>query len=228
MKYTGRIWITCVAVIIIFFWHSFYFLQDYHAAYSFFIENGFIIYFIFPPLLFPLFWWLGKQYDLLRYVSEKDVLTQVYNRRYVMEKFPQLIYGTDRRGDTLCLLVIDIDKFKSINDRYGHVAGDQVLQSVALILQKTFRKFDIIARWGGDEFIVLAPSLYKEDIVDIISNIESELDQIQISTNNSGITLSIGVSEYPAEGDTLDGLIHVADQAMYRCKLEQNTKIGYG
>ena len=99
--------------------------------------------------------WAGLQFDKARFLSERDLLTGMYNRRFVTNTFKQLASLVDRTNSQLFVLLIDCDNFKSINDCYGHNKGDQVLKKIGETLIETTRKSDIVARWGGDEFLIM-------------------------------------------------------------------------
>ena len=165
----------------------------------------------------PVFWWLGKQYDVVRFYSEKDYLTKIYNRRYIFHKFPKLSALIDRKNEKLTLFFIDINNFKMINDNNGHEVGDEVLKHLSNILVRTTRKSDIVARLAGDEFIIITPFIEKNGMNGIVNRINNEL--IKISEElNFDISVSIGTSVYPNDAKTLDGLLHIADQNMYKQK----------
>lgn len=183
-------------------------------------EKGLYIWdFVFIPLLSPFFWWLGFQYDKAKFLAEKDFLTEVYNRRFVYEFFPKLLAKVDKNKEKLSVFVLDIDDFKEINDTRGHEVGDSVIQSISNIILKNTRKGDLLARWGGDEFLLI--TIYTDNMCPslLIERIETHLRNV--STNlGANISVSIGHSTYPSESNprNLDGLIKRADHNMYEMK----------
>ncbi|XFO67319.1 hypothetical protein SPSIL_035140 [Sporomusa silvacetica DSM 10669] len=117
--------------------------------------------FSYPPILgivcCIVAWWMGKQYDRAKFYSEKDSLTGLYNRRYVDKVISSLLIQMNRKNAKLSICILDCDNFKYINDKYGHDKGDFVLQEFSRVLVATNKKSNIVARWGGDEFLIIAP-----------------------------------------------------------------------
>ena len=208
MKYTGRIIVVVVALVftLIIRWYGvlYYNYPTYHFP---FISLG---------VLF-VFWWLGKQYDMVKFLSEIDPLTNIYNRRYLFHTFPKFSVRIDRKDEKLILFFIDINHFKMINDHYGHETGDEVLKQLSNILVRTTSKKDIVARLAGDEFIIMTPFIEEKGRDQIMNQINNEL--IKISEElNMDFSVSIGTSVYPNDAKTLDGLLNIADQNMYKQK----------
>ena len=156
----------------------------------------------------------------LAHMARHDVLTGLPNRRAFHDRLEHALSRAQRSGEHFALFFIDVDNFKSINDRFGHQGGDAVLKIVALRLVATTRKADAIARLGGDEFVVLLenPS-HREDIVQIA---EKLLDSVRSPILHRGMELqvgfSIGISMYPDDGRTATELMARADRAMYEAK----------
>jgi diguanylate cyclase (GGDEF)-like protein len=167
---------------------------------------------------------LNKQLEdkekIIENLAYYDNLTGISNRTLFYKIAGNMLENAKRNNNTMCLMFIDIDKFKFINDSYGHEAGDKVIVRVAEILQSAVRKNDIVARYGGDEFLVLLSQI--ESIKDcrvIISRIvDSEKNTIELECDKLEISLSIGMSFYPNDGDTIDKLITKADKEMYKTK----------
>lgn len=149
-----------------------------------------------------------------------DKLTNVANRTLFYSLAENLLANAKRNNTILGLMFIDVDRFKSINDTYGHKVGDQVLIDVANLLSGCTRKNDVVARFGGDEFLILLPDLKDYSNYKIIARrITNTKSKIIIENGvEINIALSIGVSFYPQDGSTIDELITKADKAMYNVK----------
>ena len=150
----------------------------------------------------------------------QDALTGLPNRLSFEQGFDHGLIQAKRHGWGLAVLFIDIDKFKSINDTYGHDLGDQVLLMVANRLQSFVRDEDIVSRWGGDEFVCLLFEVKQE--ADVTRLAEKMIKRIAEDCDFNGTTLSIrasiGIAVYPADGETAEILFKNADIAMYRAK----------
>lgn len=158
-----------------------------------------------------------KEIEKLAYY---DHLTGLANRTLFYNMADKFLEEAKRNGSKLGLMFIDIDHFKRINDMYGHKVGDQVLVEVANLLGKSTRKYDIISRHGGDEFLILLPNIKHYSNYRIVaSRISNANRKIIVSENvEVHISLSIGVSFYPKDGNTINELISKADKAMYCAK----------
>lgn len=176
---------------------------------------------LFPIILLLihgiLIWWMGQRYDRFQYFSERDFLTGVYNRMFVYNVFSKIVTHADKNNTKLMTLIIDVDDFKQINDLHGHETGDTVLQIIAGALTDKFGKKDVIARWGGDEFLVI--SNYVEKYAEkTIHRFHKEL--IELSKKiQLPIKVTVGIAVYPDDAETLDNLIRLADQKMYMQKI---------
>jgi diguanylate cyclase (GGDEF)-like protein len=150
----------------------------------------------------------------------QDALTGLPNRVSFEQGLDHGLIQAKRHGWGLAVLFIDIDKFKHINDSYGHDLGDQVLLMVANRLKSSVRDEDIVSRWGGDEFVCLLLEVKQE--ADVTSLAEKMINRIAEAREFNGIVLSIrasiGIAIYPADGDTADVLFKNADIAMYKAK----------
>lgn len=161
-----------------------------------------------------LFWILGGHYDKLKYLAEKDPLTDTYNRRFVDDIISNRLYNAKVYHKRLSVAIMDINKFKAINDTYGHERGDVVLKEIANILRKSTRKEDVLARWGGDEFLLLTSDLNIPASKALVRRIGEEIEGFS-EKKGMDITISIGVAHYPQDGKTLDDLIRTADRRMF-------------
>ena len=155
-----------------------------------------------------------------------DSLTQLYNRHYFNEQFEQMILKAKRTHEHFVIALFDVDDLKTTNDKHGHVMGDKVLQKVASDLLEKTRRSDVIARYGGDEFVGL---FYNADCV-LLQNklleIQEEVRQTPIKTNDAIIScsFSFGTAWYPYDGNTMAELLETADQAMYLNKRDRQDK----
>ncbi|MCT7948692.1 response regulator [Ancylothrix sp. C2] len=158
---------------------------------------------------------------LLRSMAETDTLTGLANRRKSIQDLGQLLRLADRYTQPLCFAVLDLDYFKQVNDCYGHTAGDAVLHRLGELLLRSFRSEDVVARWGGEEFVVGMYGMSKFDGVKRLSEFLQVFRQ-EIFGNPSEatfeVTFSAGVVEYPTDGTDLQALYRYADKALYQAK----------
>lgn len=155
-------------------------------------------------------------------------MTNLYNRRFLWEFSHELISIAKREKNPLSMIVFDIDHFKSINDNYGHGAGDQVIKTVAKLLQKT-RESDIAARVGGEEFVLLLPNTDKIGAYNLAEQIREDAEkmEVQVANHNSiSFTVSGGVCTLSFDKDNeIDQVLHRADKALYIGKETGRNKI---
>lgn len=159
---------------------------------------------------------------LLEYQAEHDDLTQLPNKLLFIEHLKHEIKAAHRSGEHFAVLFLDLDRFKEINDSYGHNVGDQLLQVVADKIAENVRESDSVARMGGDEFTILVNGLHHDvDLSIIVQNILSTFSKpITFTHHQFYLTCSIGVAIYPEDGTTPDELLKNADAAMYKAKAE--------
>jgi diguanylate cyclase (GGDEF)-like protein len=162
------------------------------------------------------------EYDELKKIklnAVTDPLTGLYNRRLFAESFEKELNRARRYGLPLGIVILDLHRFKEVNDKYGHPRGDEVLRAAATTLQKALRTSDSAFRIGGDEFAVLLPQTDAAQAVALSRRIESvfaeTLRPIQLAF---AVTMDHGVATFPQDGDQADQLIHVADERLYRFK----------
>jgi len=155
-----------------------------------------------------------------RKVALQDALTGLPNRVLFEQSLDNGLIQAKRHGCGLAVLFIDIDKFKSINDTYGHDMGDKVLIMVADRLKSTVREEDMISRWAGDEFVCLLLEVKQEaDVTRLAENIVNWISETcEFNGTVISISVSIGIAIYPADGKTADILFKNADTAMYKAK----------
>ncbi len=163
-------------------------------------------------------WWLGYQYDKAQYYSHKDALTNTYNRRFIFTIFSKLCAGTQREQKILSIMVLDVNQLKTINDEYGHKVGDLAIQHIAQLLVKAVRQSDVVARWGGDEFLVLATTADRVASDVLVGRIQQALQTTPLQGYSFGVTASIGMAVFPDDATELMDLLRIADQRMYKEK----------
>jgi len=152
------------------------------------------------------------------YQSITDPLTQSFNRWYFVERLKEEMERAMRSGTGFALIMIDIDHFKQVNDRFGHNVGDKVLKRLAQLIKSRLRKIDTFARWGGEEFMVLLPGTTVSGAVALAEELRKKLEGLNIE-GVVKITASFGVVSY-CKGDTLESLIERVDKMMYKAKHE--------
>jgi diguanylate cyclase (GGDEF)-like protein/PAS domain S-box-containing protein len=163
---------------------------------------------------------LQAQMEELREQSIRDPLTHLYNRRYLHETTPREVARSLRDGYDLAILMIDIDYFKQINDRYGHLAGDVALQAVAQMIQSNLRASDIACRYGGEEILCLLTDTTMETALRRAEDLRLAVASHQIipAFADARVTISVGVAVYPSGSHSIADVIWAADQALYRAK----------
>ncbi len=155
-----------------------------------------------------------------------DPLTELFNRRYFLSAIEKEFNRTVRYKSPTSCLMIDIDHFKNINDAYGHRAGDISLKEAAAIIKICTRDVDKVARWGGEEFIVLLPETGREDALLVAARILGSFSHHAFSAFPDRITVSIGLATAPSPHiDTAEKLIHQADLALYEAKIKGRNRI---
>ncbi|MFD0596859.1 GGDEF domain-containing protein [Catellatospora coxensis] len=153
-------------------------------------------------------------------LAGRDPLTGLHNRRSFAERLTGALAYADRTGTPVSLLMLDLDHFKSVNDRYGHPAGDQVLRTVAALLVRELRAVDVAARLGGEEFGVLLPGIDHRDATAVAGRLRAAIARCPVvhAATTVLVTASIGVVCYPRHARTADELFERADDALYRAK----------
>ena len=163
---------------------------------------------------------LVKSQAELRELSIRDPLTGLFNRRRGWELLEDEIVRSDRYQRDLCVIMLDIDNFKTINDTQGHLAGDLVLKTVAKVAGETVRSIDHLFRWGGEEFLVVLPDTELEAALHVAERLREAIAgiPIQISSGYFNVTASFGVTRKDENTPDLETLLARADQAMYVAK----------
>jgi diguanylate cyclase (GGDEF)-like protein len=169
-----------------------------------------------------------ERVQLLRNLAETDPLTKVANRQKSTQDLDKFLHLAQRQTQSFCLAVLDLDCFKQVNDRYGHATGDEVLRQVGRLLQRSFRKEDVVARWGGEEFVIGLYGINRDDGVQRLNKLLKMLHQQTFTalnlpnspqpTHEFQVAFSAGVAQFPEDGVDLHTLYQAADRALYQAK----------
>jgi diguanylate cyclase (GGDEF)-like protein len=166
-----------------------------------------------------------ERYQDLLARTGRDALTGVHDRGRLEVEGPELIREAIRAGDGISLMVLDADRFKDINDRYGHLRGDEVLKDIASVLTGAVRKIDRVYRFGGEEFIAICRGLDRKQALAAAERIRTEIGRIDGPDESRAITVSIGVATALEDGASLIELISAADRRLYRAKAEGRNRV---
>jgi diguanylate cyclase (GGDEF)-like protein/PAS domain S-box-containing protein len=163
---------------------------------------------------------IGLLQSKLREQAIRDPLTDLFNRRYLEETLDRELSRASRENYPVCIMMMDIDHFKRINDTHGHEAGDLVLKAIANILSEHSRRGDFACRYGGEEFVVVMPNINTETAYERAENLRQTLNLLSVPYEyyNLSVTISIGIACYPENGQTREATLRAADQAMYAAK----------
>ncbi|GAB6106051.1 GGDEF domain-containing protein [Fusibacter bizertensis] len=164
----------------------------------------------------------GKWIKNLMYYAYKDTLTNLYNRRYLYEKLEFELKRLNRSKTELSLVIIDIDHFKKVNDKYGHLGGDKLLKRVSEIFKINSREIDTIARWGGEEFAIIFPDTNNQDALKYAERLRNTIEK---SEECYGVTVCIGVATTD-KPIAIDLLFAEADKALFQAKSVRNKVVG--
>ena len=195
-NYAVLIWPGAAIAIII----QYFYAKDYHRRYR-----------------------LEKALERLSYT---DTLSGLYNRRFFMDTFREAVKEAGESAQPLAVMIADIDRFKAINDRYGHPAGDEVIRTLSLLLHRELRAADTVARIGGEEFGVLLPGTGAKEASAIAERLRTAAESLQVAQMKAAdaVTISIGIAVFE-ENDTAETLFKKADSALYRAKRSGRNRI---
>ncbi len=159
----------------------------------------------------------------LSYDAEIDELTQIYNRKKFNTMLSYSIRKWEMNGTPFSIILFDIDHFKKINDTYGHDIGDKVLVELSALMKNLLRNNDLLARWGGEEFVILSPNTALKDAHVFANRLRKEIERFPFSYIEN-VTCSFGITDYTA-GDTQESLLKKADEALYLSKANGRNRV---
>jgi diguanylate cyclase (GGDEF)-like protein len=163
---------------------------------------------------------IGLLQSKLREQAIRDPLTNLFNRRYLEETLDRELARAGRESYPVCIIMVDLDYFKRINDTYGHDAGDEVLKVLAKTLTEQSRRGDFACRYGGEEFVIVMPNIPQRTAYERAKKMRRRLNALEICYEGHQLTTttSMGIACYPTNGDTRQALLRASDQAMYAAK----------
>ncbi|MGI9256757.1 MAG: diguanylate cyclase [Salinispira sp.] len=162
------------------------------------------------------------EYDRYRRIhldTLTDPLTSLYNRRFIDRELNRVLESAQRHKSTFAIIFGDINRFKNINDTYGHTNGDLLLKNIATVLTRTCRGSDVLCRFGGDEFVVLIEKANATQTIRLIERLNAAMKELRLSEmKNEKFSLSLGYALFPSDSNTLEGMFKIADDRMYKVK----------
>ncbi|OLE13879.1 MAG: hypothetical protein AUG93_00685 [Armatimonadetes bacterium 13_1_20CM_4_65_7] len=170
----------------------------------------------------------ARLFEKTKRLAITDGLTELFNHRYLHEALERTLERCRRDEQPLAVIMLEIDSFKRYNDTYGHQRGDDVLRIVADVLRKGSRASDIVARYGGDEFMIVLPNSSKDTSSEIAERLRRAVEAYPFLLGESivtSVTLSVGVAAFPDDGDTVDALVDAVDRAQYTAKRSGGNKV---
>ena len=170
---------------------------------------------------------VAEEKSALQELTIRDPLTGLHNRRSLDAALSRELARTERDGKQLAIIMMDLDHFKSVNDQYGHAAGDETLVTLAELLKNGTRESDLICRYGGEEFVAIMPGMSVDQALERAESWRKQLEETIIVCGNSeiSITLSAGIAVFPEHGNTPELLLAGADKMLYKAKGEGRNRI---
>jgi diguanylate cyclase (GGDEF)-like protein len=160
----------------------------------------------------------ARNFEQVRQLAYIDGLTGAFNRRYFEVRMAEEVARSSRHRLTFSVIMIDIDHFKELNDHFGHLRGDDVLRQVSAILSQQLRRSDVVTRYGGEEFAIIAPEINLENAFAVADRLRRVLESWHFPGVTRSVTISAGVAEFPSQGRTRDEIVSAADEALYAAK----------
>ncbi len=209
-------------------------LQEARTSKLLLAVAAFLVLVLLIGISYVLAWRLIKKLEVIqnRYAAliSTDELTSLRNRRYVLRRLEEECDRAERQATPLSIMLFDLDQFKQINDTFGHPFGDQVLQRTAAQMKDSLRRYDVIGRIGGEEFLVISPGTAAADAMILAERIRCQLECMKVvdGGRESSVTASIGVTSYSALAKSPDILMRKVDAALYRAKEQGRNQVVAG
>jgi diguanylate cyclase (GGDEF)-like protein len=188
-----------------------------------------------PAIIAPtMSWWMfdlvlkvERAHEQLRVLSTIDHLTGIFNRRYFMDRLGEELDRATRYGTPFAVAFIDIDNFKRINDEHGHLGGDEILRQLTQTCAKQVREMDTLARIGGEEFALLLPQTSAEDAAHLVERLRANVaaTRAKIGDGWLEVTVSIGLTSATREALDVNGILRLADEALYAAKRQGKNRL---
>jgi len=168
-------------------------------------------------------------YDRMKELAIIDELTGIYNRRFFYIAANKEINRSIRYKKDLSFVLIDIDHYKEVNDHYGHLAGDKVLQRITQVIQKELRTSDVFARYGGEEFLILLSDTSGNAAFEVAERIRKKVEALRVNYDEEeiSVTISLGVTRLTKDRSSLHEIMAVVDQALYSAKQKGRNRVDY-
>lgn len=219
---------TTLAMAVIYTWFSFV-VMKYLYLWIPLAAPLIAIVFTYIAVLVVKYFLKSEDYEQVYKLATNDSLTDLYNHRFFQDQMRINLEYCRRYGGTFSLLLIDIDKFKTFNDTYGHLVGDEVLRQVSKLLKDSVRKADIVCRYGGEEITIILPHTSNPNayiLANKLCKLVGEHKFVVSKELTVNVTISLGVSSYPDSAKTVPELIEIADKIMYNAKQNGRNKVG--
>ncbi|MFA4965060.1 MAG: diguanylate cyclase, partial [Thermoleophilia bacterium] len=167
----------------------------------------------------------ARSYKEMERQAISDGLTGIHNYRHFQETLQAEVSRAERYGETFCLLMMDLDHFKAVNDTIGHQKGDDVLRAVSTVLRGCSRESDYLARYGGEEFVVILPNTELEEARSLAERVRASVADLDPGHPDLHVTMSIGVAAFPESANDSDGVLGAADAALLRAKAQGRDRV---
>ncbi len=164
-------------------------------------------------------------YEEMERQAISDGLTGLHNYRHFQDALSAAVSRAERYGETFCLLMMDLDHFKAVNDTIGHQRGDDVLREVSGALQRCSRESDYLARYGGEEFVMILPQTSLPEAQTVAERIRAEVAAVDVGAPDLRVTVSLGVASFPESARDTDGVLGAADAALLRAKARGRNRV---